>query len=259
MNAIKTVSALSLATLAVSANAAAIDISGALGADFNTLLGSDSANLVGDATTFWPGGNYAQDVALNGFIMTLDSGDGNEQHYGGIFSGPGTVRINGRFEVDSAFGDLFIGGASHNTMTGIDFNQGTLNLEADAGIDALAGSISYTGANPGEISWMQSNQINDASTIDSTSGVGVFSLELNDNTETLAGLTLKAGDIVETGASGVLTVSSLTVDGSSFGAGTYTSSSAFVTGGGSVIVVPEPGSLALLGLGGLMIARRRRG
>jgi len=52
----------------------------------------------------------------------------------------------------------------------------------------------------------------------------------------LSQLHLAAGTSVETGAGGVLTVSSLTVDGTLMDPGTYSSSSAFVTGSGSVVV-----------------------
>lgn len=263
MFTIKTTTAALLATGLVcsGAEAAVVTFEGLQTEVLDTVIGAgNTGQLSNDATTHWASTTSVSIVDLNGFTFTLDSGNGNGQTYNGAMTGPGTLAITGRFEVDAGFTDLTLGGSSNNTMTNVVINQGTLNLNKDAGVDALAGPISFVGAvNEGELSWVQSNQINDSSSIDATGGAGAFSLELNDQVEVISGLTLKAGDVVETGNTGVLTVTSLTVDGQSFGAGAYTSSESFITGGGSVVVIPEPGSLALLGLGGLMMVRRRRG
>jgi len=40
-------------------------------------------------------------------------------------------------------------------------------------------------------------------------------------------------------------------------AGTYTSSESWITGSGSVVVVPEPSTLIIAGLAGLLIMRRK--
>ena len=53
-------------------------------------------------------------------------------------------------------------------------------------------------------------------------------------------------------------VGGLIVDGSVIDAGTYTNAESWLVGDGTLTIVPEPGSLALLGLGGLLIASRRR-
>ncbi len=74
----------------------------------------------------------------------------------------------------------------------------------------------------------------DASSVTLASG---FSLALAGRTETIASLTLATGTSVNTGTqTGVLTVSSLTVDTVVMGPGTYTSADGFVTGSGSVVV-----------------------
>lgn len=53
-------------------------------------------------------------------------------------------------------------------------------------------------------------------------------------------------------------VGALIVDGSSIGPGTYNSSESWLAGSGTVTVLPEPSSLALLGLGGVLMTVRSR-
>jgi hypothetical protein len=85
----------------------------------------------------------------------------------------------------------------------------------------------------------------------------------DDATEVYIGL--KGVLNVDAGVNEVLGSGNLFVDTTGTGTytvvpdGVYTSTESWIIGGGTVTVIPEPTSLALLGLGGLAMARRRRG
>jgi hypothetical protein len=114
-----------------------------------------------------------------------------------------------------------------------------VTLNKTDGVDALAGVITVAAGGSTKRIWLENNnQIHNASTIDSTASNGFFELMLNGFNETIAGLNLKAGHMVNTGTGGVLTVASLIVDGVTLTGGPYTaaSNSEFVSGTGSVVV-----------------------
>jgi len=193
--------------------------------------------LTADTTSFWGGETSAAGVNLNGFRFTIYTGGGNAHTYNGAITGPGALGFQGRGDA-SWVPDMQLGGTVANSPDGVTINTGRVVLNKTDGVDALAGAITVNpaGGNTAIIQLLKSNQINDASTITTTAGAGAFHLEMGGFSETISGLIIKAGDTVNTGTGGVLTVTHLTVSGEVKGPGTYTSSDAFVAGTGSVVV-----------------------
>ena len=211
------------------------DISGNLPQALDAIVGAGPARLTANATTYWAGTTAAAGVNLNGFQFTIDNGNGNTQTYNGAITGPGTLRIVGKGDASSTE-DIMLGGTLANSPTGVTLASGRCRLNKTAGVDALAGAITVNTGGTVRIQLLKSNQINDASTITSTAGSGAFYLEMGGFSDTISGLAIKTGHTVATGSGGVLTVTNLTVGGAVMPPGTYTSSSAFVTGTGSVVV-----------------------
>ena len=211
------------------------DISGNLPQALDAIVGAGPARLTANATTYWAGTTAAAGVNLNGFQFTIDNGNGNTQTYNGAITGPGTLRIVGKGDASSTE-DIMLGGTLANSPTGVTLASGRCRLNKTAGVDALAGAITVNTGGTVRIQLLKSNQINDASTITSTAGSGAFFLEMGGFSDTISGLAIKTGHQVQTGIGGVLTVTNLTVGGAVMPPGTYTSSSAFVTGTGSVVV-----------------------
>lgn len=253
---------IAITTLAT-APAAVVDVSGDLADILDNVVGAgNSARLVGDTKTFWPATTSTTDIDLNGHEFNIDTGNGNAQRYMGVISGSGALRITGRWDAtwtpDAAFG-----GSASNSPQSVFISQGRASLGKDAGVDAFAGPITVTVPTVGISAIIQlenDEQINNSSTIDATSSSGAFSFLLDGHSETIAGLSMNADHTVDTGIGGALTLGALTVGGTSYGAGTYDSgNSSFVTGSGSISVVPET-SVTVLGVIGLLgLLRRRRG
>jgi hypothetical protein len=109
-------------------------------------------------------------------------------------------------------------------------------LNKTDGVDALAGAITVNTGGVVRLQLLKSNQINDASTITSTGSSGGFYLEMGGFSDTIGGLDLKAGHMVEISDGGVHTVTNLTVNGEVKGPGTYRAADGFVTGTGTVVV-----------------------
>jgi lysophospholipase L1-like esterase len=227
------------ALITASASGAVVDISGDLSLQLDTTVGSgNSARLVAPTKTIWNGTNNSVNVDLNGFDFTIDTGGGNAHTYNGAMTGPGGLVFRGNSSLANA--GTRIGGTVANSPERVLVVHGEVLMNKTAGVDALAGTISVEGASSTQarIKWGANHQINDSAIITSTTSSGVTTLALGTFSDTIFELNLKATDKVDTTGGGVLTLYRLSVAGSTKGAGTYTSADGFITGSGSVVVLP---------------------
>ena len=221
---------------ATTVEAAVVDISGTLTLPLDATVGAgNSARLTANSQTYWGGTTAVSNVDLNNFQLTIDNGGGNSQYYNGAITGPGTLRFQGRDDATWT-PDIRLGGTVANSPDAVTLAKGRVQLNKTAGVDALAGAITVNTGQTVRIQLLKSNQINDASTITSTAGSGAFHLDMDGFSETIDGLVIKTGHMVNTGIGGVLNVTSLTVGGVSKPRGAYTAGSGFVTGSGYIDV-----------------------
>jgi hypothetical protein len=168
--------------------------------------------------------------------------------YRGAISGSGNVvLLMGPSHTDYKDAPLRLAGTRANTTTGKFFvRKGRVQMEKPDGVDAISGDVTVGGQGFNDcLFWVNSNQIRDSAhiTLIGAGNNGAAHLHLNGCREAVAGLTMTAGNAVKTaaagGASGVLTVRSLTIDGVAMPAGTYTSANAkWIEGKGRVVVRP---------------------
>jgi len=248
---------------ALSLSAAVVDISGEVANPNGTIPAGDSARCIADSFFGWQTGNCAIDVDNNGFLFGLDSGNGNPLNYSGVVSGGGGMY----FKAGPAYAGtkdvpVVISGSTPNTYSGASsITYGVLQLSKDGGVAAIPGDITVGGDTTDingndKIVWTADNQIADTATI-TMQGTLASWLVLDGYSETVASLVVGAAGTVDTGVGGQLQTQTLSVNGTPMSAGTYTSSESWITGSGSVVVVPEPSTLIIAGLAGLLIMRRK--
>ena len=237
--------------------------------DFNSNLNyivgvGNSAKLLGNFTVAWwgTGGSFSVPVDTNGFILDANTGGGNGGHNAsGPISGSGSFVITHGPAGDAWDNIYTISGATANTYTGpTEIKRGHILMTKTAGIDALpAGTVPIILGMAGDTArlyWGANNQINDAASITvllptvsvAAPDANLNFLDLAGFSDTIAALILPDDGTktqVRTGTvtGGVLTVGSLTVNGTVMDPGTYTASnSTFVFGLGSVVVSGGTGS-----------------
>jgi hypothetical protein len=188
------------------------------------------------------------DIITNGHTVTFNTGDGNPLCYQGAISGTGdVVFLSGPTHTGSRDAPLRLAGDRPNTTTGRFLaRKGRVQLEKPDGVDAISGDVIVGGQGFNDcLFWMKSNQIKDSVniTLVGAGNNGAAYLHLNGCSETVASLTMTAGNVIKTdaasGARGVLTVRSLTIDGVRKAAGSYTSATErWIEGKGKVVVQP---------------------
>jgi lysophospholipase L1-like esterase len=231
---------LCVAVLTASASAAVVDINGDLTVPLQTVVGAgNSARLVGPTKTIWNGTNNSVNVDLNGFDFTIDTGGGNAHTYNGALTGPGGLTFRGNSTLVNS--GTRIGGTVANSPERVLLVYGEVLMNKTAGVDALSGTITVEGGagTMARIKWEANHQINDSAIITSTTSSGVTTLALGAFSDTIFELNLKTSDKVDTTGGGVLSLYRLSVNGLTKNPGTYTSADGFITGTGSVVVLPE--------------------
>jgi hexosaminidase len=244
--------AAAMMAMASPASAAVIDISGNLEAALQLVVtAGNSARLTANTKVVWHATTNSVNVDLNGYQLEINTGDGNGHTYNGAITGPGTLRLVGNPTASEQWlTDITFGGSAANSPTGVTVVHGRVNLSKTAGVNALSGPISVESElaeRVARIIWHANNQISDTSSITSTSSNGMLHLDLNGHEDTIGALTIKANHRINTGDSGVLKVSALTVGGVVKPRGAYTAADGFVTGTGYIDVdnfgppsLPEP-------------------
>ena len=205
---------------------------------------------VGKLTTGSNNGNQRGQVVdtVGGGVLTLTDGVFSDDHNnggGGIFVD--IVDLNGAeqlFEVRNGHNNFNVGGSNVGDflVTSV-IQNGSLRMRDDEGngsVLRLEGSNTYVGTTTIE------------SGIISTNNVTAFA----DGSS----IVIEADGELNLDHAGIDVISGLTINGLVLGDGIYDSSThaGFLSGTGQLQVIPEPSTLALIGLGGLMIARRRR-
>ncbi|MBM4070413.1 MAG: hypothetical protein FJ271_15875 [Planctomycetes bacterium] len=225
---------------------ARVNVKGRIG-DCNTHVGvGNIANLTGDTAFCYPVGDCGLDIITNGHTLTLDSGNGNPLISSGAISGTGdVVLLMGPTYTDYKDAPLRLTGTKPNTTTGkFHVRKGRVQLEKPAGVDAISGDVIVGGQGFNDcLFWMRNDQIKDSVhiTLIGAGNNGFAYLHLNGCDETVAGLTMTAGNTIKTdstaGVGGVLTVRTLTIDGTRMPAGEYNAAKAkWIEGKGKVVV-----------------------
>jgi autotransporter-associated beta strand protein len=161
----------------------------------------------------------------------------------------GTITLNGNLFLESAAGGV--------TLSGMITGVGGLTTVSDATY-TLSGANTYSGGTTIGAGTVIANA-------DGALGTGNVSLTAGSITLTLqngatqnyigdsATLSYVSGDTINLNYSGTDTVNGLTVDGVAQGPGTYgagsTNPDGVFTGAGFIVVVPEPGTILMFGLG----------
>ena len=225
--------------------------------NLNYIVGvGNSGTLLGNFWLHWSGtsGSFSVPINTNGFSLNANTGGGNGGHNAsGPISGAGSFIITHGPHAGGLWNSVYtISGSAPNTYTGVTtINRGNVLLNKTAGVDALPGVGTITLGSAGETTrlvWGANNQVNDAASIvlllptvsdGYAADANLNFLDLAGHSDTIASLSLPDAGTktqVRTGTGGVLTVTNLTVGGVVMSPGTYTSSSGFVTGTGSVVV-----------------------
>jgi hypothetical protein len=227
---------------------ARVDVKGVYGNPNGQIGSGNIANLIGNSSFCYPVSDCDLDIITNGHTITFDSGNGNPLCYRGTISGKGdVVLLMGPSYTGYKDAPLRLAGAKPNTTTGkFLVRKGRVQLEKPDGVDAISGDAIVGGQGFNDcLFWRNSNQIKDSVNITllGAGNSGAAYLHLNGCSETAASLTMTTGNTIKTdaasGARGVLTVKSLTIDGVKKAAGSYTSATEkWIEGKGTVVVRP---------------------
>ena len=227
------------------------DFSGEIVNPNDEIPDSHYGNLTGDGTFGWQTGACAIDVQTNGFVFTLNSGDGNPLNYSGLIDGSGSLALLAAPHYSSVRGEpIVLSGDRPNRYTGVTtMKKGVVKLAKTAGITAIPGDLvmENQGDND-ELQWAADEQIADGAqlTIQSPGG----KLNLNNFNETIRALTLVNGATIDTGTDGggQLTVTHFWYNNVGIAAGTYTAATApaYLKGNGRLVVLESAVTIPLI-------------
>ena len=216
----------------------------------STIPAGDYGNLTGDGKFGWQTGTTGIDVETNGFSFTLDSGNGNGLNYQGVISGAGDVHFRmAPYWSGLKDNPLILSGSNANTYSGTSYVEyGRVEMQKPDGVIALPGDVIVGGQGDNDrLRWGGSDLVADTAAV-SLLGAQIATLDLNGNSDTIGSLSLASNSVVETGAGGQLTASSLIVGGVPYGPGTYTATESFIEGTGNVQVLGSVEMGTMVGL-----------
>jgi autotransporter-associated beta strand protein len=202
-------------------------------------------NLTANGGFGWQTGTCSKDVATNGYVFTLDSGNGNSLNYSGIISGNGSVILkSGSYNSSCCSKEpLILSGASANTYKGMTtIAKGVVELRKNADVLAIPGDLTILQqGNNDELRWGASYQMSKTATLLMNSSLGV--LNLNGYSEKIGTLKMIKNSKLLTdssSASGQLVVDSFWYDNVQYANQVYTAANApFIQGKGQLIVGPQ--------------------
>jgi hexosaminidase len=225
-----------------------MDVHGVIGSPEVAIGHGNIGNLTGNTKIGYPSSGGDFDIATNGYTLTLDSGDGNAFAYSGSIAGTGNVEFfMGPSYTGFRDAPMLLSGTKPNTSTGkFLVKKGRVQLEKPEGVDAISGDVIVGGQGFNDcLFWKNSHQLKDTVNITllDAGNNGAAYLHLNGCQEIAASLTMTTNNKVitdsTTGASGALTVKSLSIGGMTKPAGTHTSATEkWIEGKGKVIVQP---------------------
>lgn len=203
--------------------------------------------------------NYTTPLAIDQGTLSLPSVNASNTN-GVLGHSSQTISIS----TTSLTGTLLYTGSSGSTdrnfsLAGNVANPSTVQVSSSAATLSLTGTVggggSLTKTGPGILSLT-----NNTYTGDTTVSDGTLSLALA-NLASTSSVAVASGAQLNLSYTGSDSISMLTLGGTVEPPGQYDASNAspFLSGPGSLLVTPEPGSIALLSIGGLgLLARRRR-
>lgn len=241
------------------------------------VVNGNIANTVGDTGTknidiFMGALNEANgenNTRINGNINSIGSilirGNTSSAQTGDVFlNGQIGANITTLTLNDTNRSNVTLSGSTSNLFTGVTtVSRGRLTLNKSGGALAISGDIVLgdgtvvgAGITRDEILLQGAEQISNSSDLTLASS-GEF--RLNDHAETLDQLSAVTGSLLATLNTGTLTVNSFLFDGILQAPGVYNSSNfaSFITGSGTLTVVPEPSVTALTLFAALALMWRR--
>ncbi len=215
----------------------------------------------------------------NDYVVDGSTAANNTRIETAVFAGDSLSLINGAQALVKADGEanfILDGGEIRHGQASTTYKiGGTIQVLGDSTIDKNNGNLEIDALVSGgaKLSLVENStfdyiKFTNASntftgTFDLSSGTGVFYLDFDYDEASGASLNMAAGAKLLLDQN--LSFASVVLDGTPLGIGTYSATddaiSAYMqdtAATGSLTVVPEPTTMALVGLGGLLAARRRR-
>jgi len=193
----------------------------------------------------WQTGDCHIDVDTNGYVFTIDSGNGNPLNYSGVISGQGNVVFKSASMTSTCCINqpLIISGKKPNRYQGsTTLAQGIVELKKSSNILAIPGDVHMLAQGPNDaLRWKASYQLNHQANFIMDANQGI--LDLNGYAEKIHSLKMVKNALIKTdspSASGQLQVDEFWYDNVKYPNQVYRADNApFIQGKGQLIVGPQ--------------------